>query len=85
MQRVFCHFRRRNHTFFPSQDKPAGPAPQNNSESNSSDENGCKSVQVSQTAKSERIKELKEQVDSLQNVILQVSIMRAFDRQSVPK
>lgn len=53
-------------------DKPSGPAPQNNSESNSSDENGCKSVQVSQTAKSERIKELKEQVDSLQNVILQI-------------
>ncbi|XP_041645946.1 uncharacterized protein LOC121511364 [Cheilinus undulatus] len=47
---------------------------QENSEVNSSNENGSvnKNVQVSQPAKEERIKELNQQVDSLQNVILQV-------------
>lgn len=67
------------------QDKLSSPAAQTNSESNSSDENGYKSIQVSQTAKSERIKELKEQVGSLQNVILQVSITTTINRRSVPK
>lgn len=57
----------------------SSPAAQDNSESNSSEENSCKSIQVSQTAKGERIKELKEQVDSLQNVILQVSVMKTID------
>lgn len=74
-------FDRGDHTSFPSQDKPTGPAPQNNSESHSSDENGRKSAPVSQTAKGERIKELKEQVDSLQNVILQVRTVGTFHRQ----
>lgn len=65
---------------FVLQDKPSRPAPP---ESNSSDENIYKSVQVSQTAKGERIKELKQQVDSLQNVILQVSIVRKFNHAAV--
>ncbi|KAL3050115.1 hypothetical protein OYC64_012207 [Pagothenia borchgrevinki] len=44
----------------------------NNPEVNSSNENVNKNVTVIQAAKEERIKELKQQVDSLQNVILQV-------------
>ena len=39
-----------------------------------SDENSNRNVQVSQAAKEERIRELNQQVDSLQNVILQVSM-----------
>lgn len=48
---------------------------QNNPEV-SSDENSNinKNVQVNQPAKEERIRELNQQVDSLQNVILQVNI-----------
>lgn len=60
--------------FFVLKEKPLSTASQNNPEVNSSDENSNKNVQVSQTAKEERIKELNQQVDSLQNVILQVNI-----------
>ncbi|XP_068184154.1 uncharacterized protein [Antennarius striatus] len=44
----------------------------NNPEVDSSDGNSNKDVQVNQTAREERIRELNQQVDSLQNVILQV-------------
>lgn len=74
MQRVSGIFVHVTTQFFLLQDKLSSPAAQAKLESKSSDENSCKSIQVSQTAKGERIKELKEQVDSLQNVILQVSI-----------
>ncbi|XP_063730913.1 uncharacterized protein LOC134858754 isoform X1 [Eleginops maclovinus] len=47
-------------------------ASHNNPEVNRSNENVNKNVQVIQAAKEERIRELKLQVDSLQNVILQV-------------
>ncbi|XP_074501467.1 uncharacterized protein LOC141773506 [Sebastes fasciatus] len=55
-------------------DKSSGTASQNNPEVNSSNENSNinKNVQVNQPAKEERIRELNQQVDSLQNVILQV-------------
>lgn len=85
IQRVSGIFAHVTTHFFLLQDKLSSPAAQTNSESNSSDENGYKGIQVSQTAKGERIKELKEQVDSLQNVILQVSITRTINRRSLPK
>ncbi|XP_044228892.1 uncharacterized protein LOC122997045 [Thunnus albacares] len=52
-------------------EKPPSPASQNSPEVNSSDENSNANKNV-QAAKEERIRELKQQVDSLQNVILQV-------------
>ncbi|CAK6951747.1 uncharacterized protein LOC121911510 [Scomber scombrus] len=52
-------------------DKPLSPASENSSEVNSSNENSNVNKNV-QSAKEERIKELNQQVDSLQNVILQV-------------
>ncbi|XP_051234504.1 uncharacterized protein LOC127351223 [Dicentrarchus labrax] len=54
--------------------KSSGTALQNNPEVKSPDENSNinKNVQVNQPAKEERIRELNQQVDSLQNVILQV-------------
>ncbi|XP_054874532.1 uncharacterized protein LOC118470844 [Amphiprion ocellaris] len=53
-------------------DKPAGSATQNSAEVNSSSENGSSNNQNIQPPKEERIRELNQQVDSLQNVILQV-------------
>ncbi|GAA6213988.1 uncharacterized protein LOC116051362 [Lates japonicus] len=55
-------------------EKPTSPAPQNSPEVSSSNENGNinKNIQGNQPAKEERIRELNQQVDSLQNVILQV-------------
>ncbi|KAM4591031.1 uncharacterized protein PAE49_013904 [Odontesthes bonariensis] len=55
-------------------DKPTTAAPQNSPEVNSASENGNinKNVQGDQPAKEERIRELNQQVESLQNVILQV-------------
>ncbi|KAM3606488.1 uncharacterized protein V6R79_017272 [Siganus canaliculatus] len=55
-------------------DKPVAAASQSNSEVNNSTENCStnRKVQVNQPAKEERIRELNQQVDSLQNVILQV-------------
>ncbi|XP_078129859.1 uncharacterized protein LOC144532797 [Sander vitreus] len=50
-------------------EKSSGTASQNNPEVNS---NVKKNVEVNQPAKEERIRELNQQVDSLQNVILQV-------------
>ncbi|KAM7385809.1 hypothetical protein PAMP_001865 [Pampus punctatissimus] len=50
-------------------DKPPSPASQNSPEVNGSNENADKNAQL---AKEERIRELNQQVDSLQNVILQV-------------
>ena len=41
---------------------------------NGSQDNVNQNVQANQPAKEEKIKELNQQVDSLQNVILQVSI-----------
>ncbi|XP_051816326.1 uncharacterized protein LOC110949292 [Acanthochromis polyacanthus] len=53
-------------------DKPAGSAAQNSAEVNSSSENGSSNNKNIQPAKEERIRELNQQVDSLQNVILQI-------------
>ncbi|XP_035848416.1 uncharacterized protein LOC116051362 [Sander lucioperca] len=55
-------------------EKSSGTASHNNPEVNSSNENSNvnKNVEVNQPAKEERIRELNQQVDSLQNVILQV-------------
>ncbi|XP_023255873.1 spindle pole body component 110-like [Seriola lalandi dorsalis] len=55
-------------------EKPTTTASQNSPDVNSSNENGNinKNVQGNQPAKEERIRELNQQVDSLQNVILQV-------------
>nr|XP_046258809.1 uncharacterized protein LOC124066466 [Scatophagus argus] len=53
-------------------EKSSGIASQNNPEANNSDENSSINKNGNQTAKEERIRELKQQVDSLQNVILQV-------------
>ncbi|KAM7408997.1 hypothetical protein PAMA_002627 [Pampus argenteus] len=50
-------------------EKPPSPASQNSPEVNGSNESADKSAQL---AKEERIRELNQQVDSLQNVILQV-------------
>ncbi|XP_036979524.1 uncharacterized protein LOC119033476 [Acanthopagrus latus] len=52
-------------------EKSTGTSSKNNPEV-SSDESVNKNVQVNQPAKEERIRELNQQVDSLQNVILQV-------------
>lgn len=69
-------FARVTFAFFPPRHKTPGPGAQNNSDCNSPEENGCKGIQVSQAVKAERIRELKEQVDSLQKVIRQVSITK---------
>ncbi|KAL7383206.1 hypothetical protein ABVT39_006495 [Epinephelus coioides] len=55
-------------------EKSPATVSQNNPEVKSSNENGNvnKNIQVTQPAKEERIRELNQQVDSLQNVILQV-------------
>ncbi|KAK2922048.1 hypothetical protein Q8A73_001533 [Channa argus] len=55
-------------------EKPTCPAPQNTLEVNSSNDNNNinKNLQGNHPAKEERIRELKQQVDSLQNVVLQV-------------
>ncbi len=53
------------------QEKLSGTAAQNNPDINSSDENSTINKDV-QPAKEERIRELNQQVDSLQNVIFQV-------------
>lgn len=60
----------KQHAFSP-QEKPPSPASPNGPEVNSSNENGNINKNL-QAAKEERIRVLKQQVDSLQNVILQV-------------
>lgn len=60
---------------YTSQEKSSGTS-QNSPEVKGCDENSNKNIQP---AKEERIRELNQQVDSLQNVILQVSILLTED------